>query len=187
METATLDEALRLHHALRDRRWPGIEELVPGARSVLIIGSELEALARELPRWTLAPLEERDSASLTIPVTYNGEDLVEVARLSGLAPREVIALHTASALRVAFLGFAPGFAYLSGLPEVLNIPRRSKPRVRVSAGSVGLAGGFTAVYPRASPGGWHLIGHTDMNLWDLAGDPPSPLVAGARVRFVETG
>lgn len=118
-----------------------------------------------------------------IPVTYDGPDLVEVARLTGLTVDEVVAAHTGTPWRVAFGGFAPGFAYLVGGDPRLQVPRRETPRTSVPAGSVGLAGEFSGVYPRASPGGWQLIGRTDAVMWDVDRDPPALLAPGATVRF----
>ncbi|WP_377323398.1 allophanate hydrolase subunit 1 [Pimelobacter simplex] len=117
-------------------------------------------------------------------VVYDGPDLAEVAGQTGLSEAEVVAAHTATPWRVAFGGFAPGFAYLVGGDPRLRVPRRAEPRTTVPAGSVGLAGEFSGVYPRASPGGWQLIGRTDVVLWDLDREPPALLAAGATVRFV---
>jgi len=116
-------------------------------------------------------------------VTYDGPDLDDVAVLTKLSVEQIVALHTGRELTVAFCGFAPGFAYLSGLPKDLQVSRRDEPRTRVPAGSVGLAGDRTGVYPRESPGGWQLIGRTDVVLWDLERDPPALLRPGLRVRF----
>jgi KipI family sensor histidine kinase inhibitor len=118
-----------------------------------------------------------------IPVVYDGPDLAEVADRSGLSAAEVIAAHTGPTWRVAFAGFAPGFAYLVGGDGRLAVPRRESPRTRVPPGSVALAAGYSAVYPRASPGGWQLIGHTDSAMWDLTRDPPALLRPGQRVQF----
>ena len=120
-----------------------------------------------------------------IRVHYDGPDLDEVAELTGLSTGEVVAAHTQTPWRVAFAGFAPGFAYLAGGDPRLQVPRRSEPRTSVAAGSVGLAGEFSAVYPRSSPGGWQLLGHTDAILWDVDRQPPSFLQPGSVVRFVD--
>jgi inhibitor of KinA len=125
-----------------------------------------------------------------IPVCYEGEcapDIDEVGRLHGLTEREVAAMHAGAEYTVCFLGFMPGFGYLEGLPERLATPRLDRPRVRVPAGSVGIAGGQTGVYPRASPGGWRLIGRTPRVMFDARRDPPSVLEMGDRVRFVSIG
>jgi KipI family sensor histidine kinase inhibitor len=124
---------------------------------------------------------------IEIPVRYggaDGPDLDRVAELHDLRPRDVIDLHAAARYVVLFLGFAPGFAYLGGLPAELETPRRDSPRERVPAGSVGIAGAQTGVYPLAMPGGWQLIGRTDAVLFDPTRDPPALLRPGAAVRFV---
>jgi allophanate hydrolase subunit 1 len=121
-----------------------------------------------------------------LPTVYDGEDLASVAGYWGVTPREVIDRHRGTEFRVAFCGFAPGFGYLTGLPEELAVPRLATPRTRVPAGSVGLAGPYTGVYPGASPGGWLLIGRTDAVLFDPAAEPPALLAPGTVVRFVET-
>lgn len=125
--------------------------------------------------------------TVEIPVRYGGEDgpdLAEVARRTDLPEARVVELHAGVTYRVYMLGFVPGFAYLGTLPEELALPRRDEPRTRVPAGSVGIAGRQTAVYPAATPGGWHLIGRTDVRLWDTTADPPSLLQPGQSVRFV---
>ena len=109
---------------------------------------------------------------MVIDVVYDGPDLAEVASLTGLSTAQVIHAHTATVWRVGFCGFAPGFAYLVDGDPRLRVPRRSEPRTSVPAGSVALAGEFSAIYPRQSPGGWQLIGHTEAVLWDL--DRPNP-------------
>jgi KipI family sensor histidine kinase inhibitor len=127
---------------------------------------------------------------LEIPVSYGGEDgpdLADVARRTGMTEERVVELHSGVAYRVFMLGFAPGFAYLGTLPEELALPRRDEPRTRVAAGSVAIAARHTAVYPTASPGGWHVIGRTDLLLWDLGADPPSLMQPGQTVRFVPRG
>jgi inhibitor of KinA len=131
-----------------------------------------------------------EPAPIEIPVRYggaDGPDLDEVADLHGLSPADVVELHASAAYRVLFLGFAPGFGYLGGLPAALATPRRASPRERVPAGSVGIAGGQTAVYPLAMPGGWQLIGRTDTILFDPGRPDPALLRPGASVRFVPIG
>jgi KipI family sensor histidine kinase inhibitor len=122
-----------------------------------------------------------------LPVRYGGEsgpDLAEVAAACGLDEAGVVALHSGALYRVFMLGFAPGFAYLGPLPAPLVLPRRATPRPRVPAGSVAIAGGQTGIYPLATPGGWHLIGHTAAPLWDVTRTPPALLRPGGWVRFV---
>lgn len=122
---------------------------------------------------------------IEIPVWYDGPDLEDVARATGLAVDAVIGRHAGGEYRVALLGFVPGFAYLGGLDPALALPRRSTPRPRVPAGSVAIGGGQTGVYPAATPGGWHLIGRTTVPMFDPTRSPPALLAVGHRVRFVE--
>ncbi|MFE3057577.1 allophanate hydrolase subunit 1 [Nocardia sp. NPDC059239] len=124
---------------------------------------------------------------LVIPVRYDGEDLPEVARLLGLTAAEVVAQHTGTVWRCAFVGFAPGFGYLESPDGRMTVPRRARARTAIPAGAVALAGGYSAVYPRRSPGGWQLIGTTDLSMWDVDREPPALVRAGARVRFVDVG
>jgi KipI family sensor histidine kinase inhibitor len=114
---------------------------------------------------------------------FDGPDLAEVADLTGRSAGAVVEALTSTEFTAAFVGFAPGFAYLTGLPPQLHVPRRPTPRTRVPAGAVGLAGPFAGAYPRASPGGWQLVGRTDAVLFDVDRNPPALLVPGARVRF----
>ena len=119
-----------------------------------------------------------------IPVTYNGQDLIEVSQLTGLSESEVIELHSSTIFNAAFAGFAPGFMYCTGLPEILQLPRRATPRTSVPAGSLAIADAYTAIYPLNSPAGWNLIGTTDIKMFDAKADQPSFLLPGDRVRFV---
>ena len=175
-----------------------VEDVVPGARSLLLVarpGVGLPALRERVvpelsalfPPGTAHPQVRRPSEHplVEIPVTYDGPDLAEVARLTGMAEGEVVAAHTGTGWRVAFGGFAPGFAYLVGGDPRLPVPRRASPRTSVPAGAVGLAGEFSGVYPRESPGGWQLIGRTTVAMWDADRDPPALLDAGTIVRFTE--
>ncbi|MFI9204254.1 5-oxoprolinase subunit PxpB [Streptomyces sp. NPDC053048] len=188
VEVATADEAQALHAELLRRRaagtLPSVREIVPAARTVLLDGlADPRALAAELPHWTVPPVAATDAPQVVLPVRYDGADLAEVAALWGVAEEEVARIHSGTEFRVAFCGFAPGFGYLTGLPEHLHVPRRATPRTSVPAGAVGLAGPYTGVYPRSSPGGWQLIGRTDVVLWDTARDPAALLSPGTRVRF----
>jgi KipI family sensor histidine kinase inhibitor len=186
VETADLAETMRLGPA-----WahvPGVVELIPGARSVLVRFDPLQVSARELAA-TLAGTpadagEERRAGEASIPVHYDGDDLHEVAHLLGVSAEEVVNRHLGAGWQVAFSGFAPGFGYLVSDDPLFDVPRRSSPRTRVPAGAVGLAGAFTGVYPRESPGGWQLIGRTDAVMWDIDREPPALLSPGTRVRFV---
>jgi KipI family sensor histidine kinase inhibitor len=139
-------------------------------------GRRVEAPAGE-------PVGTRAGEPVEVPVRYDGEDLPEVARLTGLDAEEVVRRHTAPTYTVAFLGFSPGFPYLVGLDKALVVPRRDTPRTQIPAGSVGLAGDQTGIYPTASPGGWQLIGRTDLALFDPERDPPALLGPGGRLRF----
>jgi len=179
--------------ALREADLPGVVDVVPAARTVLLVlaGPRHRAAARarlgglHVERSETTPTDRR--TDVTIDVVYDGEDLDEVARLTGLSPDDVVAAHTAAPMRVGFGGFSPGFAYLVGGDERLHVPRRSEPRTKVPGGSVGLAGEFSGVYPRETPGGWQLIGHTDAVLWDVDRDPPALLIPGTWVQFRAVG
>ncbi|WP_298416864.1 urea amidolyase family protein [Brevibacterium sp.] len=189
VECEDLTATMALHRSLEAAGLPGVVELVPAARTVLIsfdprrTGAEaLEEAIRGLERTDSSTGEARE---VTIDVRYDGEDLAEVAELLSVSPAEVIARHQAATWQVAFAGFAPGFGYLAGDDELFDVPRRSSPRTRVPIGAVALAGEFTGVYPRSSPGGWQLIGRTEARLWDLDRQPPALFVPGTIVRFVE--
>jgi KipI family sensor histidine kinase inhibitor len=163
-------------------------ELVPAARTVLVDGladpRERAGLTVWLGSWTPHGVRSDSGPLVEVPTVYHGEDLAEVARWWGVTPDEAARRHSGCSFRVAFCGFAPGFAYLTGLPDNLAVPRRPTPRTRVPAGSVALAGAYTGVYPGPSPGGWQLIGRTSLRLWDTDRTPPALLSPGTRVRFV---
>jgi KipI family sensor histidine kinase inhibitor len=164
----------------------GASEVVPGYRTLLVSGADPAALAAALRGLEPQPPEEVAGRTVEIPVVYDGEDLAEVARLAGMREAEVIERHTSADYLIAFLGFTPGFPYLVGLDPALHVARRASPRTTVPAGAVGLAGGQTGIYPRPSPGGWQLLGHTDAVLFDPERDPPALLAPGGRLRFVPT-
>ena len=171
---------------LRSLAPDGLVDVVPAARTVLVRCASTASLLRAVERFgEIAPAdgEIAGGEAIVIPVRYDGPDLAAVAAATGRAVADVVALHAGATYRVAFCGFAPGFAYLEGLPGELHIARRSTPRVRVPAGSVAIAAEYAAVYPRESPGGWHLIGTTSMTMWDLDREPPAPLTPGTIVRF----
>ncbi|MEU2486633.1 allophanate hydrolase subunit 1 [Streptomyces sp. NPDC012617] len=183
------EDAEAFHAELLRRRAAGelpVREIVPGARTVLLDGVEDRALAGRLRSWTVPPLDRGEGEAVEIPVVYDGPDLAEVAEAWGVAVDEVPRLHARTEFRVAFCGFAPGFGYLTGLPGHLSVPRRTTPRTRVPAGALALAGPYTGVYPRTSPGGWQLIGRMPgpEALWDPGREPAALLGPGARVRFV---
>ncbi len=190
-EVADLDEALGLFASLSEEPPAGVEELVPAARTVLVrfdpLVTSADTLAADLAGRSLHGSGSADGPVVEVPVHYDGADLAEVARLCGLDPAEVVRRHTAQLWTVAFTGFAPGFGYLSGGDPSLDVPRRSEPRTTIPAGSVGLAGRFSGIYPRASPGGWQLIGRTGLELWDARRRDPALLAPGMRVRFVDVG
>lgn len=180
LDCGSLEEATAWFAALDDLK------PVLGAQTVLVKGSPKElraAVASRTPKPTPASAA---NAELVVAATYDGPDLEEVARATGITVAEVIAAHTASTWTVGFGGFAPGFAYLVGGDPRLRVPRRQTPRASVPAGSVGLAGEFSGIYPRPSPGGWQLIGRTEIELFDVTRDPPAMLQPGMRVRFEET-
>jgi KipI family sensor histidine kinase inhibitor len=189
VELDDLDAVAGLHAALAADPPAGVVELVPAARTVLVAfdpratdAAGVEAALRAV-EW--APGARADGPLVEIAVVYDGEDLEAVAAEAGLAVAEVVELHAGGEYAVAFCGFAPGFGYVTGLDERLHVPRLDTPRTRVPAGAVAIADRFTAVYPRASPGGWRLVGRTDATLWDTERDPPALLAPGTRVRFVE--
>lgn len=164
-----------------------VVDVVPGYRTVLVTtgsAADLAVVREALPELDLPAASAVSGRLVEVPVVYDGEDLPSVAALTGLSEAEVVRRHTAPDYVVAFLGFAPGFPYLVGLDPSLHVPRRSSPRTSVPAGSVGLAGPQTGVYPQATPGGWQLIGRTSVALFDVTRDPPALLAAGDRLRFV---
>jgi KipI family sensor histidine kinase inhibitor len=159
-------------------------EIVPGARTVLLNGVEPDVEPR-LHTWTPAAVTAATATPLVeIPTTFDGEDLQDVAALWNTTAPQAVERLLRTDLTVAFSGFAPGFAYLRGLPEEWAVPRLPAPRPRVPAGAVALAGGYVGIYPAASPGGWRLVGHTTETLFDVRRDPPALLAPGTRVRLV---
>ncbi len=211
VEVPDLHAVLALDAAVRDRMpssgsrgrrrarrggspWSTVVDVVPAARTLLVtvggpgdlgsVRSALRSLVREVD---LAHAPSGEDAVVEIVVRYDGPDLDDVARATGLDRDEVVAAHTGTTCRVGFGGFAPGFAYLVDGDPRLEVPRRDTPRTKVPAGSVALAGTYSGVYPRSSPGGWQIIGTTDAVLWDVERDPPALLRPGASVRFVAEG
>lgn len=171
---------------------PGVLDIVPASRTVLLklagpryLAPTRQRLSKLAPEHTPTAVVGTDRPDVVIEVTYDGADLDAVAEVTGLSVAEVIAAHTGSRWRVGFGGFAPGFAYLVGGDPRLQVPRRDEPRTRVPAGSVALAGEFSGVYPRESPGGWQLIGRTDAVLFDVTRDKPALLTPGMTVAFRE--
>ncbi|PCC54858.1 carboxyltransferase domain-containing protein [Brevibacterium aurantiacum] len=189
VECPDLAATMHLHRALESAALEGVEELIPAARTVLVTFNPTRTSAPVLTD-AIHGLEHTgtdssESREVTIDVHYDGEDLAEVADLLSLSPAEVVTRHQRATWQVAFSGFAPGFGYLAGDDPIFDVPRRSSPRTRVPVGAVALAGEFTGVYPRASPGGWQLIGRTDATLWDLDREPPALFVPGTTVKFRE--
>ncbi|PXX60940.1 KipI family sensor histidine kinase inhibitor [Nocardia tenerifensis] len=171
----------------------GVDDVLPAAQTVLVTMAEtadrraVEDALRQLFRRTrgAGPAEPEPDAVRVVPVRYDGPDLEAVAAQLGMSVRAVIAAHTGAVWRCSFLGFAPGFGYLEASDSGLAVPRRAQSRTSVPAGSVALADGYSAVYPRRSPGGWQLIGTTDVQMWDLGRAEPSLLRPGTLVRFTE--
>jgi allophanate hydrolase subunit 1 len=215
VELDGLEEVLTLYDVVRaalkagDGAFAEVVDVVPAARTLLLVVGDgaqiapvrlaLKALPPKAKSGGLAgsgaargalgngagPTGTSGLQVTAIRVHYDGPDLDEVSRLTALSRGEVIAAHTGRPWRVAFAGFSPGFAYLAGGDSRLQVPRRSEPRTSVPSGAVGLAGEFSAVYPRSSPGGWQLLGHTDAVLWDVDRQPPALLQPGSLVRFVD--
>lgn len=191
VELENIDAVLALHDALcgdPDRpEW--ITDLVPAARTLLLLVEPSRGDLAAVERFVRASVPRRrppeDAGVLHVPVRYDGEDLTVVSELTGLDVSEVVRAHTSTEWTVAFGGFAPGFGYLVGGDPRLRVPRATTPRTKVPAGSVGLAGEFSGIYPRESPGGWQLIGRTDLQLWRTDRQPPALLRPGVRVRFEE--
>lgn len=169
------------------RAEPGVVEVVPAARTLLVSAAPdvLARLADRLPSFASVRVDgaENQASEVVLEVRYDGPDLADTAAALGLSNAELVRRHAAGRYTVAFCGFAPGFGYLTGLDPALHAARLAEPRTRVPAGAVGIAGEYTGVYPRPSPGGWRLIGHTDTDLWDAGRTPPALLGPGTRVRF----
>lgn len=189
VELKDLDETLALFASLEADPVDGIEDMVPAARTLMIRfrpdSLSAERLAANIAERDLSARIAPSDMLVEIPVYYNGEDLADVAELTGLSVDEVIRRHKESTFTVAFCGFAPGFGYLVGGDPALRVPRRQSPRTKIPAGSVALAGAFSGVYPQNSPGGWQIIGTTPVKMWDLTRDPPALFQPGYRVRFVD--
>ncbi len=169
-----------------------VQEAIPGMNNLTLLLRDpqlkaLDAIERLQRWWEESEAQIPASRLVEIPVVYGGEagpDLAEVAERAGMTPKQVVELHSATDYVVYFIGFQPGFPYLGGLDERLHTPRRAEPRVVVPAGSVGIGGSQTGIYPLAAPGGWQLIGHTPLSLFDPDAQPPTLLRPGDSVRFV---
>lgn len=188
VELADLDEVLALHAALADPP-EGVVDVVPAARTVLVVLDPARTSADAVVAWVRGarpvPGARPDGGEVEVPVVYDGADLSDVAAVLGCTVAEVVARHTGTVWTVAFGGFAPGFGYAVPDGGGWDLPRRATPRTRVPAGSVAVAGGFGAVYPQASPGGWQLLGRTDLTVFDADRDPAALLTPGVRIRFVD--
>lgn len=195
LEFDSTAEVLAWTDTLRAADLLGVVDLVPASRTILVKLAEPRYLAPTRQRLgkvrvtgqAVAAVPAAPQIDVTIDVVYDGADLHEVAALTGLTPAQVIAAHTGTPWRVGFGGFAPGFAYLVDGDARLRVPRRAEPRTSVPAGAVGLAGEFSGIYPRQSPGGWQLIGHTDTVLFDVHRDQPALLTPGMWVQFRAIG
>ncbi len=189
VELAGLEEVLDLYAALCAERPDGVVDVVPAARTILLVtdpaATDLATVEHAVRRTTPRRVDRAGGELVEVPVSYDGEDLPEAASLLGCTPEELVRRHTGEEWTVAFCGFAPGFGYLSSACGQWDVPRRDSPRTTVPAGSVALAGEFSGVYPRASPGGWQLIGRTELSIFDLDRDPPALLRPGTPVRFVD--
>lgn len=189
VEVDDVDQVIALSAALAASPLPGVTDVVSAARTVLLRlepGVDPAVIATVVAGMPLnGDVARRDGETITIPVHYDGEDLADIAALTEMTPDEVVRAHTAATWTVAFCGFAPGFGYMVGDDPRFALPRRGEARTRVPQGAVALAGGFTGVYPRSSPGGWRLLGRTDTVTWDLERDPPGLLRPGTCVRFEE--
>lgn len=187
VETRDSAEAQRLRHALDAEHIPGLRQLVPGYTSLLVEVdpqvADMDALVMRLPELLRAPSQASIFRLHEIPVRYTGEDLEAVAASLGMRMDEVVRRHSAPTYSVAFLGFAPGFAYLIGLDPALKLPRLATPRTRTPVGAVAMAGEFTGIYPQATPGGWRVLGSTSVRLFDASRTSPALFAPGDQVRF----
>lgn len=191
VELDDLQAVQAMYAAIVDDLPDGVTDLVPAARTLLLRLDPNRADTADVERFVRATKPgqqgQRDGGLVRVPVVYDGTDLAEVAELTGLTEREVVRAHTETPWTVAFGGFAPGFGYLAGGSPELQVPRRAESRTQVPAGAVGLAGAFSGIYPRQSPGGWQLIGRTELEIWCVDRTPPALLRPGVRVRFEEVG
>jgi KipI family sensor histidine kinase inhibitor len=186
-EYASLEDVLAVAERLRGDLPTGVVDVVPAARTILITvspGTPLDGVAAALVRVPSGLPAAAGSPLVTVEVTYDGADLAAVADACGMDVDEVVVAHTSREYTAAFCGFMPGFSYLVGLDPRLHLPRRATPRTRVPPGSVAIAAEFSAVYPQAAPGGWHLLGTTGASMWDERRAVPALVPPGARVRFV---
>ena len=185
-ELSGTQDVLALQALLLEKPLPGQQDVLAAAETVLVKAdspASARRIAARLLQLDLTAPVQLDGGLVVIDTVYDGEDLAEVGRLTGLGTEGVIAAHSGQVWTVAFAGFAPGFGYMVGENQQLEVPRRSSPRTAVPAGSVALAGNYSAVYPRRSPGGWQLIGRTNARMWDLDREQPALAAPGHRVQF----
>lgn len=201
VELDTQEQVRRWHASIRRHRVEGVLEVIPAARTVLVhfdpertgyrrLREELRTIPtveRDGQRAATGERHEQRTDEVVVPVRYDGPDLHEVSVATGLSRQEVVDRHVRATYTVAFCGFSPGFGYLTGLDPALHLPRRANPRTSVPPGSIALADEYTGIYPRSSPGGWRLIGHSDLVAWDPRRSPPALFTPGTRVRFEATG
>lgn len=187
LETRDSAEAQKLRRIVAAEHIPGLRQLVPGYSSLLLVAdplvADLDALAERLPKLLRTPQAANAPKSHAIPVRYVGDDLAAVAAALGMDAEEVVRRHNTPVYEVAFLGFSPGFAYLTGLDPKLRLPRLATPRTRTPEGAVAVAGEFTGIYPQATPGGWQVLGLTTVKLFDADHSSPALLAPGDQVRF----
>lgn len=187
VELEGLRDVLALYTSLSEDPCAGLVDLVPAERTVLVRFDQERTSVDAVTGWVrsarAAPRRTAPAPAVRIPVTYDGEDLESTAQALGWSIEDLVTRHSRRAWRVGFVGFAPGFGYLVPDGEWPIVARRDDPRTAVPAGSVALAGTYSGIYPRASPGGWQLIGRTEVDLWDPHRDPPALLVPGVEVRF----
>jgi len=183
---ATIAAAVR---QLAEQLGTALEDVVPGAGTVLVLARDQAGMARLLAALPdLADVKEtlkQDGPTVELPVRYDGPDLAAVADATGFSVEEIVRRHSSATYEAAFTGFAPGFAYLTGIDPALQLPRRDTPRPAVPAGSLAIADTWTAVYPRSSPGGWHLLGTVDVMMFDLHREPAALVSPGQSVRFIK--
>ncbi|MCK8609165.1 allophanate hydrolase subunit 1 [Agromyces sp. C10] len=198
VEVPSAADVIALREALTASAPEGVVELVPAARTLLVVVDPASLPVETAANWVRRVAESPDDAraaaasgsdgpAVVVEVDYRGDDLADTADLLGLSPEALVDRHVATEWRVAFIGFAPGFAYLMADDWPFDVPRLDVARTRVPAGAVGLAAGFSGAYPRESPGGWRLVGRTDATLWDPRADPPALLAPGRTVRFRAVG
>lgn len=192
IDVRTSERAVTIADQVRSRAVHGVRDVVPTFRSVAVYFdpavTDAEHVERELRLASVAPVRILGGRTIEVSVSYGGEfgpDLAEVASFAGLTEAEVVELHTSTRYRVFMLGFLPGFAYMGRVDERIAAPRKDSPRARVPAGSVGIAGVQTGIYPRESPGGWQIIGRTTMPLFDASQTPAARFAPGDTVRFVQ--